>query len=110
MSTHYSTHGFSTNDVSGAFAAGVLVDLHVNLHAFRGFPGISINDTEKGFDVWLSLNGLTSAVLQVPFAEGKRLGKGFRAKRELPREWMEKLQQLLARMEGDYGNQERARF
>ncbi|MDR6887906.1 MULTISPECIES: hypothetical protein [Variovorax] len=108
MSTYYASHGFSTNDVSGAFAVGVLRDLHVNAHAFQGFPSISIRDTEDGFDVWLELGGLTSAVLTVPFKEGKKLAKDFQKKRELSSEWMGKLQTLLAAMEGAYGSRKRA--
>lgn len=109
MSTYYATHGFSTNDVSGAFAVGVLRDLHVNAHAFRGFPSICILDTDDGFDVWLELGGLTSTVMKVPFKEAKKLAKDFQKKRELAPEWMDTLQKLLAAMEGAYGARSRAR-
>ncbi|SEF28551.1 hypothetical protein ABL840_26605 [Variovorax sp. NFACC27] len=103
MSTNYVKDDFSTNDVSGAIAVAVVRDLHVNGHAFRGFPSVSIKDTEGGFEVSLGLDGLTTPTLTLTFAEGKKLAKDFQKKRELDREWMKKVQGMLVELERAYG-------
>ncbi len=109
MSTFFSIDGFSTNDVSGAFAAAAVRDLHVNGHAFTGFPSVSITGGREGFEVTLVLGTLKSRALALTFQEGKKLGKDFRAKRDLGSEWMKKLQGMVVDLETAFGEQQRPR-
>lgn len=102
MSTYYSKDGFSTNDVSGAIAVAVVQDLHVNGHAFRGFPSVSIQGTDGGFEISLGLDGLSTPTVNLTFAEGKKLAKDFQKKREIEREWMKKVQGMLVELEKAY--------
>lgn len=54
-STFYQNKGVSTCEIAGAVALCAVHDLRVNLFRFGGFPQIVVRDTEKEFQVTISI-------------------------------------------------------
>jgi hypothetical protein len=56
-SKHFSKERVSTCEIAGAVALCAIRDLRVNLFRFGGFPQITVQQVETGFNVRISVEG-----------------------------------------------------
>lgn len=97
--TYYELEGFSSNQVSGAIAAAVLHDLHVNSFAFDGFPGVEIHRSPFGFSLRLVHGSHKTKPIELSFGVGTEMALSFQRREQIKGEWFKKVQDQLVELE-----------
>jgi hypothetical protein len=100
--TFYVQENITTNQIAGAVAENVLMDLHTNNLTFHGIPKISVSDfTGVGFIVTLITGKLDEFLVEIKLSkdEGIEAARRFQKKQAYSSKFFESIQIAIEELE-----------
>ena len=92
--------GFSSCEVAGVIASGLIHDLRVNNFCFSNFPEIDIDWDDDNFHITFIVNGISGSTFNLDHKTVKTEVMNFRKKKELNKEIFNIIQHHAAELEG----------